>query len=179
MEAQKIYKYKSLQKPGRYMTLFDERIIKGGDFFESTDENIPKGFRDLIQMVPNYEDKKKLIPPLKRTKKVKTPVIEKEEVKTPGADEIVEKEIVEEQEPVSQADVDAKEKQAQDQLEKEEAELAEEAEKAGGVKKEVFEMKHIARGRYNVYNSAGAEQSTKLLLKAQAELLLEQLNTAE
>jgi len=179
MEEKKTYKYKSLQKPGRFMTLFDKRIIRGGEFFESVDENIPKGFRDLIQMVPDYEGKKKVITPLKRTKKIGIVKIEKEVVKTPGADEIVEKQIDEEdQNPLSQEEQKAQEQEAQKTLEAEQKELAEEINTAKN-KKEVFEMKHIARGRYNVYNEAGIEQSEKLLLKAQAELLLEQLNTGE
>jgi len=178
MEAQEkspIYKYKSLQKPGRFMTLFCGTVIYGGDYFETTDENIPKGFRDLIKMVPKAEEKKKVITPLKRVKKIVPPVVEKPEVVVTGEDEEIDK-VLTEEEKAAQEEQDALEAEelAQAEIAQKEAEDKAKESKEGSTK--VFTMEHVARGRYNVYNEAGEPQNEKLLLEGPAKLLLSQLN---
>jgi len=170
-EKSPVYKYKSLQKPGRFMTLFCGKVIYGGDYFESTDENIPKGFRDLIKMVPKAEEKKKVITPLKRTKKVVNPVVEKPTVVIPEEDENLDDVITEEQ----KAEIAKQEEKVAEEKREAEAEDTKPKDPAKGL----YTMKHIARGRYQVYNAAGDEQSDKMLLEQPAKLLMDQLNTAE
>ncbi len=162
-----IYTYKFKQKSNRKLTLLDGQVVQGGSQFQAPAEAIPKGFKDLVEIIA---DSKKMTKAVIVNDKA---LIKREEIVTLREKEVEEKavELAEKEEELLAKEEALKEREEALTLVTEETEEGKEPKE----EKSVYTLKHITRGKWNILNAEGEPVLEENVTKTVAEEELETL----
>lgn len=166
-----LYTYLFKQKGNRTLTLLDGQVVKAGAKFQAPAEAIPEGFKDLVEVVSEGK---------KAPRGVivdDTAVKEREATITLREKELNEKavELAEKEEALDTREEELIEREQALVLALEEIENVGTEGKEKKETKEVYTLKHISRGKWNILNAEGEPVLEENVIKAVAEEELEKL----